>query len=153
MSSRATPSPSAYMRPSFQRASDSPPWAANCSASTEFLALPERKESSPSRSAWREFLKIGSGCVDIAVASGPSSASVGALAPAGARLRNAASANSLDIGIDVSLTLRPRMRNGAGDRRSDRLRVFPQRAGAVIGLRRSPIFLTLGKFRIAQSDT
>src|SRR6185312_1176556 len=141
-SSCATPSPSAYMRPSFHCASGCP-----CSAaySSEWIALavsPALSHLAPERNA----SIADNGAADAIAASEdfePSKATAGAArspAPITIPARR-------DLAVRIALRLRRRagMRHRPVTRLTDLLGVFPQRAGTEMCLARLPLGLALGE--------
>src|SRR6185437_10480985 len=138
----ATPSPSAYMRPSFHCASAWPFSAAYSSELTAFTVSPALSQCAPERNA--SIGVIGGGPMLPSVLL-PSSANAGAAASRPAPIsitRNKAS----NVRIALFLFRAAGMRHRAVDGGADLLRVFPQITGAEFALARPPRVLALGKF-------
>src|SRR5499427_606114 len=137
----ATPSPSAYMRPSFHCASA---WPFSAAYSSEFTALtvsPALSQFAPERKA-----SIGD------IGGGPTLGSVllpsRACAGAAARRPPISSARNVPSNVRIALFLTgpARMRHRAVNGGTHLLGVLPQIAGAVIVLARLPLRLALGEF-------
>src|SRR5690348_4262768 len=137
----ATPSPSAYMRPSFHCASAWPFSAAYSSELTALTVSPALSQCAPERNASTGV--IGGGAMPSVLL--PSSANAGAAAtrPAPSSItRNRVSS----VRITLFLSRAARMRHRAVDGGSHLLRVFPQIARAEFALARLPLALALGEF-------
>src|SRR4029079_15089189 len=140
-SSRATPSPSAYMRPSCQSAKPWPCSAAYCSDVTARFFSPVRSASVPLRNASTgDILAAGDSAAwlgDSAACGGdgvPSSDRVGSIPKASTI--TAVLATTLNIRIARCLGSSARMGDGAMQRVADLLGVFPDRARRdVVGVR------------------
>src|SRR6185312_2572057 len=136
----ATPSPSAYMRPSFHCASAWPFSAAYSSDCTALAVSPALSDCAPERKACAA--DIGPAAATVASVLLPSKASAGAadikVATSNAR------ANASGIRIAALLGRAARMRHRAFERVAHLLAVFPQIARAVFALARLPLRLALG---------
>src|SRR4029079_17116057 len=136
-----TPSPSAYMRPSFHCASAWPFSAAYSSELTALTVSPALSQFAPERNA-----SIG----DIGGWPTPGSVFLPASACAGAAARRPPTSSARSVPSNVRITLflpRPAgMRHRTVDGGTHLLGVLPQIAGAVIVLARLPLRLALGEF-------
>src|SRR3972149_181457 len=144
-----TPSPSAYMRPSFHCASAWPFSAAYSSELTALAISPALSQCAPERNA------------SVGVTAGADAIAPSDLRPAGARagaatLRPAPitiTRNSVSAIRITRLLARPaRMGHRAIDGRTHLLGVFPQITGTEFGLARLPLRLALGEFVIRKLD-
>src|SRR5579885_1012280 len=165
-----TPSPSAYMRPSFHCASGWPFSAAYSSECTAFSVSPALSHCAPLRKASAAVgcalsggaLGMSAGGRSTAVgcaasgAAGASSDLVPSKANAGAAATQAATTSARAMVSDVRIAIRfgsaARMGDGALERVADLLGVFPQIARRVAVLARLPLTLALGEFLGRQLD-
>src|SRR4029450_9467341 len=136
-----TPSPSAYIRPSFHWAMA---WPFSAAYSSEFTALtvsPALSPFAPERNA--SIGGIGGGPTLASVLL-PSSACAGAVAnrPPISNARNRLST----VRIALFLGRTAGVRHCAVDGGTNLLRVFPQATGSVFALARLPLALALGQF-------
>src|SRR3954453_2268260 len=146
-SSWATPSPLAYMRPSFHCAMGWPPSAAYCRALSEvswgttggtLRTLPAAPGKVVTTGMVASFWLTGA----------PSKASAGA-ASAVAPNTNATMVR-LDVRIALFLVRAARMGHCPTDRWSNLLSIFPERARRVVSRASAPFGLALGKLLVAQ---
>src|SRR6185437_15160887 len=137
----ATPSPSAYMRPSFHCASAWPFSAAYSSELTAFTVSPALSQCAPERNASTGV--IGGGPMLLSVLL-PSSAKAGAAAIRPAPISNTRNKAST-VRIALFLSRAAGMRHRAIDGGADLLGVFPQIAGSEFALARRPRILAFRK--------
>src|SRR6185312_4593749 len=150
-----TPSPSAYIRPSFHCATGWPPSAAYCSefrdgaatavavgaaAGTFFMAW---AVTACAAAGWPAMGSVASGFT-----GAPSNAKPGVAIGAAPSIN--ANMIRLDVRIALFLVRTARMGHSPVHRRPNLLGIFPQRTRRVVSLSRRPFGFTIGKFGFGQ---
>src|SRR5450631_4133651 len=145
----ATPSPSAYILPSFHCASAWPFSAAYSSACRPFSVSPERSDLAPERNA---SVGVMAGADAIESSDLLPSNAIAGTATTRPALSNATRNKASNIRIALFLGSAARMRDRAFDGGPHLLGVFPQVTGTGVALARLPILLACGQLRVGELD-